>query len=210
LSYARDGRWADAERSFRHAIELDPNRSRTREDFSIWFLRVLGRYEEAIRQLRMARQADPLSPGIDLSLGDVLILAGRNEEAAEQCLKLTENTSRAQCLGRARLFQGRTAEAIELLSQIRGNPGFVGYAYGRAGRREDAERVLAEVTSNRPNQQALIFAGLGDKDRAMEALERMAVLGPQRLGIYLNYPELAFLRGDPRVKALRQRVGLPQ
>jgi len=55
----------------------------------------------------------------------------------------------------------------------------------------------------------LIFAGLGDKDRTLAALEGMAVLGAQRVGLYLNRPELGLLRGDPRVQALRQKVGLP-
>jgi len=59
------------------------------------------------------------------------------------------------------------------------------------------------------NEQALIFAGLGDKDRTFEALNRMAALGPQRVGLYLDYPELAILRNDPRLRDFRLRIGLP-
>ena len=59
------------------------------------------------------------------------------------------------------------------------------------------------------NEKALIFAGLGDKERTFEALDGMAFVGPQRIGIYLNLPELAFLRGDPRLKTFRKKVGLP-
>ena len=70
------------------------------------------------------------------------------------------------------------------------------------------ERLAA--SAEYPNEQALIFAGLRDGDRALEALERMAMLGPQRVGMYLNYPEFALLRGDPRVTALRKKVGLPE
>ena len=44
----------------------------------------------------------------------------------------------------------------------------------------------------------------------MERLERMADLGPVRVGLTLNDPEFAFLLGDPRVKALRKTVGLPE
>jgi hypothetical protein len=58
--------------------------------------------------------------------------------------------------------------------------------------------------------QALIFAGLGDKERTLVALDRMTVLGPVRLGRDLNFPELDLVRGDPRVKALRLKVGLPE
>jgi hypothetical protein len=38
----------------------------------------------------------------------------------------------------------------------------------------------------------------------------MTELGPVRVGIALTRPELSFLRGDPRVKALRKKVGLPE
>ena len=56
----------------------------------------------------------------------------------------------------------------------------------------------------------MTFAGLGDKDRTLEALERRAPLGPFRVGRALTFPELALLRGDPRVKALRKKAGLPE
>jgi hypothetical protein len=56
----------------------------------------------------------------------------------------------------------------------------------------------------------LIFAGLGDKDRTLEALDRVAPLGAARIGRALNDPEFTLVRGDPQVKALRKKVGLPQ
>ena len=89
------------------------------------------------------------------------------------------------------------------------NPRLLGYAYGRAGRREEAEKIAADVSPNAASQ-ALIYAGLGDKDRTLEALERVIPLGALRIGRALNSPEFAFLRDDPRTKALRKRVGLPQ
>jgi hypothetical protein len=49
-----------------------------------------------------------------------------------------------------------------------------------------------------------------DKDRTLDALERMAPLGAARIGRALNSPEFALLRGDPRVMALRKKVGLPE
>ena len=86
--------------------------------------------------------------------------------------------------------------------------GFLGYAYALSGRREEAEKMAS--AAQYANERALIFAGLGDKERTLEALERMGALGPQRVGEYLNFPQMAFLRGDPRVKALRTKVGLPE
>jgi hypothetical protein len=60
-----------------------------------------------------------------------------------------------------------------------------------------------------PFNQAVIFAGLGDKERALEAMERGATAGPFRVGRQLTWPELALIRGDPRMKALCKKVGLP-
>jgi hypothetical protein len=85
---------------------------------------------------------------------------------------------------------------------------FLGVAYARAGRRQDAERVAA--IAPRPAGKAVIFAALRDKDRTLEALEQMVPMGPTRVGRDLMSPEFAFLRGDPRLKALRKRVGLPE
>ena len=210
LAYARDSRWEDAEKSFRRAIELDPNRSTTYTDFAVWLLYVLGRNNDALGQLRMAQKADPLSPDVHLALAMTLTSAGQYERAAAECLKMpVENSLAKQCLARTRLGEGRVDEAIQLLT---GDPnpqsrGLLGYAYARSGRREEAETLVGRSVF--PNEQALIFAGLGDVDRALEALDRMTTLGAQRVGMYLNSPELAALRGDPRLTAFRTKIGLP-
>jgi TolB-like protein len=210
LAYARDGQWEQAENSFRYAIDLDRNSSSTHADFAMWFLWVLGRNKEALEHLAIAEKTDPLSPQVQTVLALVLISAGRFDEAVEHCGKMSaDDPGKDQCLARVRLGQGRTGEAIELLADDHTppSPGFLGYAYARSGRRDEAEKMVA--ASHYATEQALIFAGLGDKDRALEALDRMAVLGPQRIGMYLNYPELSLLRDDLRLKAFRKRVGLP-
>jgi serine/threonine-protein kinase len=202
MEYARDGHWAQSESSFRRAIELDPSDSQTYDDFSVWLLWPLGRIGEALDQMRLAEKADPLSPVIQERLADVLISAGKYDEAAAHCAGMDG------CLGRARLGQGRIDDAVQLLSTIE-NPRYLGYAYGRAGRREEAEKLAVAVAPN-AFSQAIIYAGLGDKDRTLEALDRVAGLGAARIGRALNSPEFALLRGDPRVKALRKKVGLPE
>jgi len=49
------------------------------------------------------------------------------------------------------------------------------------------------MDSRRPLPQAIIFAGSGDEDRTLEALDRVAALGPVRLGWVLGLPELGLL-----------------
>ena len=212
MLYARDARWVESEKSFRRAIELDPGSSASHTRFALYLLWSLGRVEEALDQLRIAEKNDPLSPQLQFNLGWLLISAGRYDEAARYCNKLpADYPGRNMCLGRALLGQGRTEEAIRIFikSDDRSDRAYLGYAYARSGRREEAEKLAIDL-SPRPLQQALIFAGLGDKERTLEALDRMAVVGPVRMGSILSLPELALLRGDPRVKALRKKVGLPE
>ncbi len=203
MIHARDGQWAQSEKSFRRAIELEPSNSLAYSDLAIVLLLPLGRIEEGVREMQLAEKTDPLSPWVQKALGWVLLSAGRYEESAGHCQKAAE----PRCLGRARLAQGRIDEAIQILAT--GDKQYLGYAYGRAGRREEAEKFAAAAAPN-AFTQALTFAGLGDKDRTLEALDRLASLGAVRVGRALNSPEFALLRGDPRVKALRKKVGLPQ
>jgi tetratricopeptide (TPR) repeat protein len=204
MVHARDGDWAQSEKSFRRAIEIDPSDSTAYSDLSMVLLLPLGRIEEAIHEMQIAEKTDPLSPAIQSNLAWALNSAGRNEEAASHCQKATVNT---QCLGRVRLAPGRIDEAIQMLAT--GNSQYLGYAYGRAGRREEAEKLAAAAAPN-AYTQALTFAGLGDKDRTLEALDRLSSLGAVRVGRALNSQEFALLRGDPRVTVLRKKVGLPQ
>jgi TolB-like protein/Flp pilus assembly protein TadD len=212
VAFARDSRWAESEASFRRALELDPNNARSRGDFVMYLLLVLGRTKEALREAQLAAQSDPLSPERQFFLAYTLTLAGRYDEAAFYCENLpAAYRDKPECLGRARLGQGRIQEALEVLAPLhnRGNRGYLGYAYGRAGRRDDAEKLLELIAPN-PFNEALVFAGLGDKARTLEALDRMATLGPFRVGRDLRAPEFALVRDDPRLVVLRQKVGLPQ
>jgi TolB-like protein len=216
MADARDAHWRAAEQEFRHAIDMDPHDSRTRAEFAMWFLEVLGRSGEAIEQARRAEIDDPLASDVQIASAWSLMEAARYEEAETHCAKLPPEVSlRAQCLGRAQLGQGRIADGIATLraaAEEHFNPqtlGLLGYALARAGQREEARRMVADPKG--PNEEALIYAGLGDKDRTIDALERMAARGAQRAGQYLYSPELASLvAGDPRLPALRKKIGLPE
>ncbi|HLJ15231.1 MAG TPA: hypothetical protein VKV15_12095, partial [Bryobacteraceae bacterium] len=84
-------------------------------------------------------------------------------------------------------------------------------AYARVGRREDAERTAVDITQINARLQA--FACLGDKDRIVDTLESNAALGPIRIGWFLlraDRENPGLLHGDPRLKALRKKVGLPE
>ena len=216
MAYARESRWDLAEKMFREAAKLEPNRSETYADYAMYLLLPLGREKEALEWMRVAQRADPLSPDARLHLTWVLFSSHRYGEAENHCGKLLE-PSQSECLGRARLGQGRIAEAAKIFSDevtrgvLPGAPirGYLAYAYAKLGRRDEAEKI-AEADEPNPFHQVLAFLGLGEKDRALEALERMVSQGPMRLGIALSGPELESLRADPRTKALRKEAGLPE
>jgi tetratricopeptide (TPR) repeat protein len=99
----------------------------------------------------------------------------------------------------------RRAEKADPLSQV--VQWCFAYMLPSAGRYDEAEKLAVDAT---PFTQAVIFAGLGDKERALEAMERSTAAGPFRVGRQLMWPELALIRNDPRMKALRKKVGLPE
>ncbi len=201
--YARDGQWSRAEDSFRRAIELNPNSELTRVNYVTSLLWPLGRIDEALRQLQAAEKSDPLSPTLHYVYGDVLISAGRYKEASAHCVKSSDF---AECQGRVLLAEGRIDDAIKILTSAP-NTRYLGYAYGRMGLRREVEELAA--VSPGALQQVLIYAGLGDRDGTINALQRVVDLGPVRVGLTLTLPELSFIRDDPRVKALREKAGLP-
>jgi TolB-like protein/Flp pilus assembly protein TadD len=208
VSQARDGKWEQSEKSFRRAIEFDPNSSMPYNYFALYHLLPVGRIEEAVHELQIAEKADPASPQVQGLLAYVLISAQRYEEAAGHCRKSTNSIG---CLGRVRMAEGKLPEAIQLLGASAAglDRAYWGHALGLAGRREEAEKLASSFVDS-PFHQALVYSGLGDKDRSFKALDACTVLGPVRMGRTLSFPEFALLRGDPRLKALRKKVGLPE
>jgi TolB-like protein len=214
-AYARNAQWDQAESSLRRAIQIDPNLAIAHDNLALFFLFPLGRIEEAIREARTEVRLDPLSPMARYLLADTLISAGRYGEASIECEKLPAGfVYTGDCLGRARLGQGRTTEALTALATAN-SWGYLAYAYERTGKRTELERLLADAPLAHPQrrghfQYALVYAGMKDKDRTIDQLERWTAVGPVRIGFTLASPEFAFVRADPRVKALRKKVGLPE
>src|SRR5262249_9463257 len=163
-----------------------------------------GRIEEALEQLRIGERADPLSYEIHFDAAYVLFAAGRYKEAARHCGKLPANAhDEAWCRDELLLNRARIDEAIPTLEMaFRNEPRWrirsdLAYAYALAGRREDAEKLVASILD--PFEHARVYAGLRDTGRTLEALNNAAGAGPFRMGRVLAFPEYAFLRGDPRL-----------
>ena len=221
--HARELDWSSAEKAFKRAIELNPSLSETYTSYSTSTLRPLGKRDDALRFLRVALKNDPLSLQVQREIGQVQIENGQYEEAIstfEHVRAIEPDLPFADTfVAIALVFAGRPAEALSVFERTephrprrppgrRRNPRMV-LAYVGLGMRAEAEALAAEHMGAPPSTLAIMYAALGDKDRAFAALERTTFVEPQRLPILLVYPEMAALRGDPRFTSLRQRFRLP-
>jgi eukaryotic-like serine/threonine-protein kinase len=212
--YASDRDWVSARMSFLKALALNPTLTDTYNDFVLGVLLPLGDTNEALRQLEAARAVDPLSLDVARTQAHLFVEAGRHEDAIEKCRWIKQHDPAFPYvdiwLGRALYLSGRFDEARVVLEQLRPQPmGYIGYLLAVSGHREEAE-ALAAKNPDAVSRNLLIYAGLGDKDRAYAALARAAELNWWRAAVYMHRPELALLRADSRMPALRKKLGLPE
>lgn len=210
-AFAREAQWEQAEKSFRRSMDIQPSRLESHGWFAMYYLLPLGRVEQAIRELRIAEKSEPI---FRFFLSDALADAGRNDEAVEICSRLPpEFPGKNQCMPGSLVRQGKAIEVIETYGSRPDNPGVVKAAlvcaYAKLGRRDEAEKAANVFGIDR----TIALACLGDKDGAFDLLESNAAIGPIRIGWFLlraDRENPGQLRGDPRWKALRKGVGLPE
>jgi tetratricopeptide (TPR) repeat protein len=214
LLHSRERDWQKAEELFRRAIDLNPSLTAIYTNYSSWTLLPLGKVDEAERLLRAAFQTDPLSLEVRRGMGHLQIIAGRYEEAIdslEHVRMVDPDFPYVDLhLARALTFAGRLAEALPRWEIRKTEPGWqhwMAYAYVIAGRRAEVERMAAAHTH--PLRLAVIYAALGDKDRALQALDKAADIVPHRVALLVRDPEMAPLGDDPRFAAVLRKLRLP-
>ncbi len=215
---------SSAGKEFQRAIELNPNYA-TAHHWYAWHLGVMGRYDEAIAEMRKAENLDPLSLIIKADLAELLVIAHFYDESIRQSRKAIEMDPNFPLahhhLGLAYLEKHMHDEAVaELQKAVQlsgGSPTCIANlarAYVASGKRSEAVKLLGDLKNRSSpgypdaSEIAVIYASLGDTDQAMNWLER-AYEDRFNPSVLLR-PGFDPLRSDPRFEDLVRRIGLPR
>jgi len=225
---------AEAEKEYKRAIELDPKYPSAHQWYGNFLLN-MGRFQEGIAEMERAIELDPLSPVINANLGRAYRAAHRYDDAIAQykkTLEIVPTFALAQfhltdtyfVAGmyeqaiefdrQARLSQGDPAEQVETEAAAARD------AYRRGGERGFWQFVLEMVQKasrekNRevdPYNLARFQLGMGNKDAALDALEKAVAAGKGQQDTVRLKAEPIWdpLRTELRFKELLRKVGLPE
>jgi len=224
ITQNHDWNWEESEREFKLAMAADP----TDPTAHFWYsngLLAQGRFDEAFREMTIARRLDPMSLPIRASEGAEFYLARRYDDslsAMDRILEIEPNYASAYLYrGLSYVQKGKWKEALtnlETAKRLDDSPlsaAMLGEAYALAGDKTHARQILSEIQVRAkrehvsPLYPAIVYTGLGDKDLAFSELDGAVaeratnVLGIKVAAVYDP------LRSDQRFADLVRRVGLP-
>jgi tetratricopeptide (TPR) repeat protein len=209
-----------AKREIELALALDPT-----QPVHLLLMSQLHRWSgeqgAALEETRRALELDPLSPDAHALLAEALFASRRYDDALAQLDRIrgVQPPLRRAVLvsGRSYAERGMVSQAIATLrpQADSGEPvamAFLGHTLARAGQREEARRILADLLARRQRTRggafeiAVVYAGLRDFDRAFDWLDRS--VDDFSLKVYVMDPTFEDLHRDPRFEHLSDRLGL--
>jgi TolB-like protein/Tfp pilus assembly protein PilF len=217
--------WLEAERHFRRAMALGPASCLVHAGYGALYLRPVGRLPEALSEIDLALEQDPLSPLFRTEQARTLVCQKRYDEAAEsfrRALDMNSNFLLAlHGLALLRAYQQRSEEALALVThaiQIHGRwsrtlfP--LGIVHAVTGHTTEARRVLDELLElSRASYVpaagvAEIYVSLGEIDAALEWADKAVdQRDPMILAIQIS-PVFDRLRSDQRYSVILRKMNL--
>jgi TolB-like protein/Tfp pilus assembly protein PilF len=224
-----DWDFAGGEAEFKKSFELDPNDATAHQWYAEDLSFIGGRDQEALAEINLAHQLDPLSPIITRVIGSVLVAQRKYDEAISVCRQLaTENPTFAlahDCLYYAywaKHMYPQVVEEYKVHAQLTGDSVDVNFAaaldrgFRASGWSGAATQLIETLQTQRktgygsPFLIARLYADVGDKEHAFQWLDT-AYREHDWLLISLNTEfELDPIRSDPRFADLVTKVGLPK
>jgi TolB-like protein/DNA-binding winged helix-turn-helix (wHTH) protein/Tfp pilus assembly protein PilF len=218
-----DWDWQAAEKQYRRAIQLDPNYATAHH----WYAELLayrGRFDEALVEIELARQLDPLSLIVATDRGEILYLSRDYDRAIAQARSVLEMDPHFLQAHYILVFslveKGSFADALIDIEHWRRsdetpwNLMMQAYVYGRSGQPVQARQALGkleQLNRQRPMDPAPILLaqlGLGNKEAAFACLEKAYSEHSTALPSLKVNPIYDPLRDDPRFDVLMRRIGL--
>lgn len=219
-----DWDWARAETEHKRGIAMNPNNSNAHS----WYanhLRTFGRYDEAIKELRLAVDLDPSVEITNWNIGYTFYLARRPDEAIDHFGRMiaTRSDDYPAFYGRGLAYEqkGRYDEAIsDFETAIRLAPDVkphyvaaLAHALGVTGKRDLALQKISELITISRNRYvgavffAIAYMGIRDTDKACEWLQKG--VGSHYFAYPPNIePRLDPLRADPRFISILHDMNL--
>lgn len=207
--------WEGAEASFRRAIRLNPGHADAHRWLGSLALAMTGRLDEAIQEIRIAAQYDPVSVFVYHDLGKIHSLRGEYDAAAteyEQALRIDPSHARtyaelAFCheqLGDPHRALTEFEKAVEVSGRHPAYLADLARFYAATGRRARALALLSQIKSSAgPYHLAAIYGQLGDRDAAFEKLNEAVATGLAPRVLLARYAPLS---QDPRYEAFLRRI----
>ena len=224
VKFSYDWDWNAAEAEFQRAIALNPNYATAHQWYG-QFLRLMGREEQALLEGQKSLDLDPRSLIINVEAGLPYYYLHRYDEALQhyrKALEMEPNFALAHNdVGWVLEAEGKYPEAIEEferavgISDVAALWSALGHAYGMAGRRQDAWKVLERLekfSKERyvaPNYEATVYLGLGEADKAMDLFEKSYDQRCWGMLWFKIAQNLAPLRGTPRFERLLEKMNFP-
>jgi tetratricopeptide (TPR) repeat protein len=223
-------KWKEAEAGYEQAIGLNPDHADTHLWYS-WLLLALGRrdaaFDEIEQTMSIVQETDPHRlVAVHTTRAAAYYFGREYQRAVEECEKAEQLDPKYFMLhfiaGRAHMRLNNYAKAIGHLKLARTGTGemplmdaALGLAYAVSGKKgltaklAEQFKAAAKTRYIPPTYFGMLFAGLGDRDKAMEWLEKAFAERADGL-TWLNVePMLDELRQDPKFQDLVRRIGLP-
>jgi TolB-like protein/DNA-binding winged helix-turn-helix (wHTH) protein/Flp pilus assembly protein TadD len=226
VSFNYDWDWSAAAAGFVKAIKDNPSYATAYQRYSL-YLMAMGRPDDSVEQINKARELDPLSISINFSLGWRFYMARQYDRAIQQLRDTLEMDPSYELphlvlglsyakKGDFRLAIPELRKAVELSHGTPLMTSALANAYARAGYVAEAQRLLAELSSQSKQQYvspyyfAVVYVGLGKPEEAIDWLEKAFPDRSNGLVFLKVEPGLDDLRSNPRFVALQQKLNFPK
>ncbi len=224
---AQEWEWSAAEHEFRRAIELNPRYATARQWYAMTCLVPLGRLDEALGEMLIAQDLDPISSIIARDLAFLRYYLRDFEAALEQCdhtIQLNPHFAAGywmlslvqEQMGDLDEAYAAAQRAVQLSPQSPRLQAALGRVYALSGKEAEARVVVEKLRSDgqkryvSPFDLAIIRLALGESDKAFELLDRALADRYFELTFARVDPRLDAIRGDSRFGALLGRIGIIQ